>query len=102
MVQKDHNFGKNTGNIQRLFAFNIPRVTIGIYQIKQAAFYIREHVAKDGDYVLHVHKQGAALRVKLQSLSILYPSNTNFGFDMRRMALILSKIRVVNAKREHL
>ena len=61
------------------------------------ASYTRDHMTKDGDYVLYVYKQKAdILRVMLQSL---YPSNTNFGFDMRRMALILSKIGIVNVKR---
>jgi len=85
----------------RLTLEDLHRITIGIYQIKQAASYTREHMAEDGNYdcALYVHKQEAdILRVKLQSR---HPSNTNCGFGMRRMALILSKVGIINAKREH-
>jgi len=52
----------------RLTLEDLHRITIGIYQIKQAASYTREHMAEDGNYVLYVHKQEAdILRVKLQS-----------------------------------
>jgi len=70
---------------------------IGIYQIKQAAR--REHMAENGDYMLYVQKQEAD--ILSCNLDILHPSNINFGFGMRRMALILLKIGIVNAKREH-
>jgi len=52
----------------RLTLEDLHRITIGIYQIKQAASYTRKHMAENGNYVLYVHKQEAdILRVKLQS-----------------------------------
>jgi len=40
-------------------------------------------------------------KVEVANFDIFPPSNIKFGFGMRKMALILSKVIVVNAKQEH-
>lgn len=52
----------------RLTLEDLQRITIGVYQIKQASSYTREHLNDDGNYVLFTHKEIAGvIRVKLQS-----------------------------------
>jgi len=47
---------------------DLHKITIGIYQLKQASSYAREHMSDEGNYVLYVHQEESdILRVKLQS-----------------------------------
>lgn len=47
---------------------DLRRVTIGVYQLKQAASYTREHLTDEGDYILYSHKEEADIvRVRIQS-----------------------------------
>lgn len=41
----------------RLTINDLRRITIGVYQLKQAASYTREHIDDDGNYMLQVHKE---------------------------------------------
>lgn len=53
----------------RLTLDDLHRITIGVYQLKQAASYTREHLKDDdGSYILYTHKEEAGVvRVKVQS-----------------------------------
>lgn len=47
---------------------DLRRITIGVYQLKQASSYTREHLNDDGDYILYSHKEEQVIvRVRLQS-----------------------------------
>ena len=41
----------------RLTIDDLRRITIGVYQLKQAASYTREHIDEDGNYMLQVHRE---------------------------------------------
>lgn len=55
-------------NFPRLTLEDLRRITIGVYFLKQAASYTREHMSDSGEYILYIHKEESdILTVKLQS-----------------------------------
>ena len=55
-------------SLPRLTIQNLQRITIGVYQLKQAASYTREHPNEDRDYILYTRKEdNGIIRVKIQS-----------------------------------
>jgi len=41
----------------RLTMNDLQRITIGVYQLKQATSYTREHIDDEGNYMLQVHRE---------------------------------------------
>lgn len=52
----------------RLTMDDLHRITIGVYQLKQASSYAREHLSDDEGYVLFAHREEPqVIRIKMQS-----------------------------------
>lgn len=88
--------GSSLQDFPRLTLSDLHRLTIGVYQLKQAASYTREHLAgslavdddEDNHYIMYVHKEeDGVLRVKMQSRHTsshqyqLWIRYTKEGFD---------------------
>lgn len=59
---------KRLQDFPRLTLDDLHKITIGVYQLKQASSYAREHMSDEGNYVLYVYQEESdILRVKLQS-----------------------------------
>ena len=72
----------------RLTMQDLQRITIGVYQLKQAASYTRKHLNEDRDYILYTHKEDSGIiRIKIQSRHInskqyqLWIQYETCGFD---------------------
>lgn len=56
------------GNFPHLTMEDLHRLTIGVYQLKQASSYAREHLNDDEGYILFSHREEPeVLRIKIQS-----------------------------------
>ncbi|XP_052689344.1 uncharacterized protein LOC128167586 [Crassostrea angulata] len=59
---------QNLCNFPSLSLEDLRNITMGVYQIHQAPFYVKEHLDEDGTFQLMVHKESDSLiKLKIQS-----------------------------------
>jgi len=103
VVHKDHNLRKNTGNIYyRYSTFNTPRsLQNNDWNLSDKVSGYARKWRKMVLRALRAQTESRHFKVEVAISTYFIQAIPTLDSVMRKMALILSKIVIVNAKREH-